>query len=545
MGGTDDGLWYKDAIIYEAHVKSFYDGDGDGSGDFHGLTQKLDYLRYLGVDCIWLLPFFPSPLRDDGYDVTDYTNVHPAYGTLDDFRAFTREAHARGLRVITELVVNHTSDRHPWFQAARHAPKGSPERDVYVWSDTPDKFAGTRIIFCDSEPSNWTWDEQAKAYYWHRFFHHQPDLNLNNPAVVERVLGVMRFWLDLGVDGFRLDAAPYFCVREGTSNESVPETHEVIRAMRRFVDRHYPGRVLLAEANQQPIETSAYFGQGDECSMAYHFPLMPRMYLALAHEDRGPITDILARTPPIPSSCQWAIFLRNHDELTLEMLSEAERAAMYAAYAEEEHHRLNLGIRRRLAPLLWNCRRRRELLKGLLLSLPGSPVLYYGDEIGMGDDLGLDDRHGVRTPMQWSSGPNAGFSSAAPERLYSKPVDDPVFGYQAINVEAQIRDRSSLLNWMRRMIALRRTTRAFGRGDFAVLEPENRHVLAYVRSHEGESVLVVANLAASVQSVDLDLSHFAGRVPVEMTGGAPLPRIGREPYRLTLGTHGFYWLRLE
>ena len=469
-------LWYKDAIIYELHVKAFFDKSGDGMGDFRGLIAKLDYLQNLGVNTLWLLPFYPSPLKDDGYDISDYRGVHPDYGTLRDFRQFIREAHARGLRVITELVINHTSDQHPWFQAARRAKPGSSARRTYVWSDTDTKYPETRIIFTDTESSNWAWDPVAGAYYWHRFFSHQPDLNLNNPQVVKAVIRVLNFWLDLGVDGLRLDAVPYLCVREGTNNENLPETHAVIKEIRRQVDRHYQNRMLLAEANQWPEDTAAYFGDGDECHMAFHFPLMPRIYMALRQEDRYPITEILERTPAIPDSCQWALFLRNHDELTLEMVTDEERDYMYREYAKDPRMRVNVGIRRRLAPLLDNSRRRMELLNSLLFSLPGTPIIYYGDEIGMGDNVFLGDRNGVRTPMQWSADRNAGFSKADPAGLYLPVIMDPVYGYTAINVEAQERDPSSLLHFLKRMISLRRQHKAFGRGSIEGLRPENRTV---------------------------------------------------------------------
>ncbi|MCK6430594.1 MAG: maltose alpha-D-glucosyltransferase, partial [Burkholderiaceae bacterium] len=450
----DDPLWYKDAIVYEVHVKAFFDSNDDGIGDFPGLTSKLDYLHDLGVNTIWLLPFYPSPFRDDGYDVADYHNVHPAYGTREDFRRFVREAHKRGLRVITELVVNHTSDQHPWFQAARRAPKGSVKRNFYVWSDDPNRYAGTRIIFTDSEKSNWTWDEVAQQYYWHRFFHHQPDLNFDNPQVLKAVIRIMRFWLDMGVDGFRLDAIPYLVERDGTSNENLPETHAIIKKIRAALDARYTGRLLLAEANQWPEDVAEYFGDGDECHMAYHFPLMPRMYMALAMEDRHPIVEIMTQTPEIPDACQWAIFLRNHDELTLEMVTSRERDYMYNMYAADKRARINLGIRRRLAPLMENDLDRIKLMNSLLLSMPGSPIVYYGDEIGMGDNIFLGDRDGVRTPMQWTSDRNGGFSRADPQRLYLPPIMDPVYGFEAVNVEAQSRDPSSLLAWTRRLLAV-------------------------------------------------------------------------------------------
>jgi maltose alpha-D-glucosyltransferase / alpha-amylase len=541
---ADDPLWYKDAIIYELHVKAFYDSSGDGIGDFHGLAEKLDYVHDLGVNAIWLLPFYPSPMRDDGYDIADYRNIHPHYGTRKDFRHFVREAHARGLRVITELVINHTSDQHPWFQAARRAPAGSAKRNFYVWSDTDKKFPETRIIFTDTESSNWAWDPLARQYYWHRFFSHQPDLNHNNPEVVRAVTRVMRFWLDSGVDGLRLDAIPYLCVREGTSNENLPETHAVLKRMRAELDAHYNDRMFLAEANQWPEDVRPYFGDGDECHMAYHFPLMPRMYMALAQEDRHPITEILNQTPDIPDTCQWATFLRNHDELTLEMVTDRERDYMYQAYAADPRMRVNIGIRRRLAPLMENSRDKIELMNTLLMSLIGSPIIYYGDEIGMGENIYLGDRDGVRTPMQWSGDRNAGFSRADPQRLYLPPIMDPVYGYQSVNVEAQSRSPSSLLNWMKRLIAVRKAHPALGRGSLTLLHPGNRKILAYLREHEGESILCVANLSRSPQPVELNLAAYKGRVPVEMMGRTPFPPIGDLPYLLTLPGYGHYWFRL-
>lgn len=541
---ADDPSWYKDAVIYELHIKAYADGNGDGIGDFRGLTAHLDHVQSLGVNTLWLLPFYPSPLRDDGYDVSDYENVHPSYGTLEDFRAFVDEAHRRGLRVITELVVNHTSDQHPWFQRARRAPKGSPERAFYVWSDDPALYSGTRIIFTDTETSNWTWDEVAGQYYWHRFFSHQPDLNFDNPAVLEAVLKTMAFWLDMGVDGFRLDAIPYLIERDGTSNENLRETHDVIKAIRRRVDERYSGRLLLAEANMWPEDVREYFGDGDECHMAYHFPLMPRMYMAIALEDRHPVVEILAQTPDIPAVCQWAIFLRNHDELTLEMVTSKERDYMYSMYASDRRARINLGIRRRLAPLLENDQDRIRLMNSLLLSMPGTPVLYYGDEIGMGDNIFLGDRDGVRTPMQWTSDRNGGFSRADPQRVYLPPIQDPVYGFEAVNVEAQARETSSLLNWTRRMLAVRAGSKAFGRGRFTMLHPGNRKVLAYVRDHEGEAILCVANVSRAAQPVELDLAAWKGRVPVEMVGLNSFPPIGDLPYLLTLPAYGFFWFRL-
>jgi maltose alpha-D-glucosyltransferase/alpha-amylase len=540
----DDPLWYKDAIIYQVHVKAFFDSDGDGTGDFRGLTRKLDYIQDLGVSVLWLLPFYPSPMRDDGYDISDYRNVHPAFGTLSDFKRFVREAHRRDLKVITELVINHTSDQHPWFQAARRAPPGSPRRDFYVWSKTKLKYPETRIIFTDTESSNWAWDDEAGAYYWHRFFSHQPDLNHNNPKVVDAVIKVMRFWLDIGVDGLRLDAIPYLCVREGTTNENLPETHAVIRKMRSVVDAHYRGRMFLAEANQWPEDVREYFGEGDECHMAYHFPLMPRMYMAIAREDRHPIVEIMRQTPPIPDNCQWAVFLRNHDELTLEMVTDRERDYMYQTYANDRRMRVNVGIRRRLAPLMDNDPDKLKLMNSLLLSMPGSPIIYYGDEIAMGDNIYLGDRNGVRTPMQWSPDRNAGFSCADPQRLYLPPVMDPIYGYQAVNVEAQTRDPSSLLNWMKRVLVVRKAHRAFSRGSLEFLRPGNRKILAYIRSWEEETILCVVNLAATAQPVELDLSRWKGRVPVEMMGRIPFPPIGDLPYLLTLQRHGVYWFLL-
>jgi maltose alpha-D-glucosyltransferase/alpha-amylase len=537
--------WYKDAVLYELRVRSFYDSNGDGVGDFRGLTERLDYLADLGITALWLLPFYPSPMRDDGYDIAEYTNVHPDCGTLEDFKEFLEEAHARGLRVITELVINHTSDQHPWFQRARHAPAGSSKRNFYVWSDTPDRYNEARIIFKDFETSNWSWDPVAKAYYWHRFYGHQPDLNFENPAVEKAVVRILDFWLDLGVDGLRLDAIPYLYERESTNCENLPETHAFLKRLRRHVDQHYSDRMLLAEANQWSEDAVAYFGEGDECHMSFHFPVMPRLFMALQMEDRFPIIDILAQTPPIPETCQWALFLRNHDELTLEMVTEEEREYMYRAYADEVTARINLGIRRRLAPLLGRDRRRIELMNALLLSLPGTPVLYYGDEIGMGDNFYLGDRNGVRTPMQWSGDRNAGFSRANPQRLVLPVIIDPEFHYESVNVEAQQNNRYSLLFWMKRLIALRKRHRAFGRGDIAFLHPSNRKVLAFVRHFEDETVLVVANLSRFADYVELDLSAHKGRVPCEMFGRHAFPPIDERPYLLTLGPHSFYWFSLE
>jgi maltose alpha-D-glucosyltransferase/alpha-amylase len=540
-----DSLWYKDAIIYETHVKAFYDSDGNGAGDFPGMLQKLDYVKDLGVTAVWLLPFFPSPQRDDGYDIADYTAVHPSYGTLEDFKVFLDAAHDRDLQVIIELVINHTSDQHPWFQAARHAAPDSPERAVYVWSDTDQKYSDARIIFTDTEKSNWTWDPIAKAYYWHRFFAHQPDLNYDNPEVLDRVLAAMRFWLDLGVDGLRLDAIPYLAERDGTSCENLPESHTIIKRIRREIDEKYAGRMMLAEANQWPTDVRPYFGDGDECHMAFHFPLMPRMFMALRMEDRHPITDIMAQTPEIPPNCQWGLFLRNHDELTLEMVTEDERDYMYLAYSADPKMKINVGIRRRLAPLMENNVRRIELLNSLLFSFPGTPILYYGDEIGMGDNIYLGDRNGVRTPMQWGPDRNGGFSRANPAQLYSPLIMDPVYGYEAVNVEAQLSDSSSLLHWMRNMIELRKLFKVFGRGTIEFLHAQNRKVLAYTRSYQNDLILCVANLSRFGQAVELDLSAVAGMRPVEMFGYTEFPTIGRAPYPLTLNPYGFFWFELQ
>ena len=540
----EDPLWYKDAIIYHLHVKAFFDSDNNGIGDFKGLTQRLEYIRNLGVTAIWVMPFYPSPQRDNGYDISEYKNVHPDYGTKRDFRAFVRKAHDLGLKVITELVVNHTSDQHAWFQRAREAPKGSARRNYYVWSDTADKYEDTRIIFTDTERSNWAWDEVAQQYYWHRFFSHQPDLNLENPQVFKSVMNVMKFWLDAGVDGLRLDAIPYLIEREGTDNENLPETHEVLKRMRAELDESYDDRMFLAEANQWPEDVLPYFGDGDECHMAFHFPLMPRIYMAVAQEDRHPIVEIMQQTPEIPDNCQWGVFLRNHDELTLEMVTDRERDYMYQVYANDPRARINLGIRRRLAPLMENDRPRIELLNSLLMSMPGTPIIYYGDELGMGDNIFLGDRDAVRTPMQWTSDRNAGFSRADPARLYLPPIMDPVYGYEALNAESHSRSPGSLLNWMKRIIAVRKTHKAFGRGTLNFLHPGNRKVLAYLREHEDESILCVANLSRSAQPVELDLSRYSGRVPVEMIGGTSFPPLGELPYFLTLPPHGFYWFRL-
>jgi maltose alpha-D-glucosyltransferase/alpha-amylase len=541
---ASDPLWYKDAIVYQLHVKSFFDANNDGVGDFSGLVSKLDYIADLGVTAIWLLPFYPSPRLDDGYDISDYRDVHPEYGTMADVKRFIAAAHRRGLRVITELVINHTSDQHPWFQRARKAKPGSSHRDFYVWSDTDQKYNGTRVIFVDSERSNWTWDPEAKAYYWHRFYSHQPDLNFDNPRVMEAVLGVMRFWLDLGIDGLRLDAVPYLVEREGTSNENLPETHSVLRRIRAELDRVHPGRMLLAEANQWPEDTKEYFGQGDECHMAFHFPLMPRMYMALAREDRFPITDILRQTPQIPDNCQWAIFLRNHDELTLEMVTDSERDYLWQTYATDRRARINLGIRRRLAPLLERDRRRVELMNYLLLSMPGTPVIYYGDEIGMGDNIHLGDRNGVRTPMQWTPDRNGGFSRADPASLALPTIMDSLYGYEVVNAESQTRDPHSLLHWTRRTLSIRRAHSAFGRGSLRFLYPKNRKILAFLREHEAETILCVANVSRTPQAVELDLSEFGGRVPIELDGSSLFPPIGQLTYLLTLPPYGFYWFIL-
>jgi maltose alpha-D-glucosyltransferase/alpha-amylase len=540
-----DPPWYQRAVIYELPVKSFFDSNEDGVGDFPGLLEKLDYIEALGVTCIWLLPFFPSPLRDDGYDIAEYCDIHPRYGTLDDFRRFLDAAHERRLKVVIELVLNHTSDQHPWFVRARHAPAGSVERDFYVWSDSEQRHAGVRVLLGDRERSNWTWDPVARAYYWHRFFHHQPDLNYDNPAVVAEVLRVIDFWLDVGVDGFRLDAVPYLVERDGTPCENLPETHAVLRTIRRHIEQRSSSCVLLAEANQWPADVRAYFGDGDECHMAHHFPLMPRIFMGLHLEDRHPIVEILAQTPAIPDACQWALFLRTHDELTLEMVTDEERDYLHLAYSADPQARVNLGIRRRLAPLTGNNRRRIELLNSLLFSLPGTPIVYYGDEIGMGDNPYLGDRHGVRTPMQWTGDRNARFSRADPARLYSPVIMDPVYSYQGLNVEAQERDGASLLQWMKNLIALRKLFPAFGSGTMELLAPLNRKVLAYLRRHGGDAILCVANLSRSVQPVELDLAAFAGCTPVEMLGYTAFPPVRDEAYFLTLGPYDFYWFELQ
>jgi maltose alpha-D-glucosyltransferase/alpha-amylase len=538
-----DPLWYKDAVIYQLHVKAFADSSGDGIGDFIGLSSKLDYIASLGVTAIWLMPFYPSPLRDDGYDIADYTNIHADYGTRRDFRAFVRAAHRRGLRVITELVINHTSDQHPWFVESRSSST-NPRKDWYVWSGDDKQFADARIIFTDTETSNWAWDNGRQAYFWHRFFSHQPDLNYDNPAVLRAMIRVMRFWLEMGVDGLRLDAVPYLVERDGTNCENLPETHAVLKKLRAAMDEKHPGRMLLAEANQWPDDVRPYFADGDECHMAFHFPLMPRIWIGLRKEDRSPIVDIMERTPQIPPTSQWALFLRNHDELTLEMVTDAERDYMYTEYASDPRARINLGIRRRLAPLVENSRRRLELLNALLLSMPGTPVIYYGDEIGMGDNVYLGDRNGVRTPMQWTPDRNAGFSDADAAALYSPVIVDPVYGYESVNVEAQERIPGSLLHWMRRILRVRAQYPAFGRGTLQFLHPENTRVLAYLRQHEGVTILCVANLSRFAQYVELDLSAFNGMVPVEMIGFVRFPPIGELPYLLTFAPHGFYWFVL-
>jgi maltose alpha-D-glucosyltransferase/alpha-amylase len=540
----EDLLWYKDAIIYQVHVRTFYDSNGDGIGDFQGLEQKLDYLQELGISAIWLMPFFPSPLRDDGYDIADYYSVHSSYGTLDDFQKFLKAAHDRGIRVIIEMVLNHTSDQHPWFQESRSS-QDNPRRDWYVWSDTDTRYKGARIIFLDTEMSNWAWDPISKSYYWHRFFGHQPDLNYDNPAVRQEMWNVMKFWLEMGVDAFRLDAVPYLVEREGTSCENLPETHEILKDLRRKLDKDFPGRMLLAEANQWPADLRPYFGDGDEFHMAFHFPLMPRMFMGVKLEDRKPITEILQQTPEIPPSCQWCLFLRNHDELTLEMVKDLERDYMYDAYAQNKTMRINLGIRRRLAPLLDNDRRRIELMNGILMSLPGTPIIYYGDEIGMGDNINLGDRNGVRTPMQWSGGWNGGFSGADPESLYAPLILNPVYGYQAVNVLSQRRSEHSLLSWMRRIIAVRRSTGVFGKGSIEFLYPVNHRVLAYVRQLGKETVLAVNNLSSAAQAVELDLRKYKGNILIEMFGKNIFPRVGELPYLLTMGPYQFYWFRLR
>jgi maltose alpha-D-glucosyltransferase/alpha-amylase len=544
VSGPVEPYWYKDAIIYQLHVKSYRDGNADGFGDFKGLMDKLDYIQQLGATVVWLLPFYPSPLKDDGYDIASYESIHPTYGTVEDFKAFLNAAHAQGIRVITELVINHTSDQHPWFQRARRAPKGSPDRNWYVWSDDPNKYAGTRIIFTDTETSNWTWDPVAQQFFWHRFFSHQPDLNFENPDVVEAVKNVMRFWLRLGVDGLRLDAIPYLIERDGTNCENLAETHEVLKDLRRTLDAEFEGRIFLAEANQWPTDVRAYFGHSDECHMAFHFPVMPRMYMALRKEDRTPLVDIMRQTPEIPADCQWAIFLRNHDELTLEMVTDEERDYMYREYARDTRMRINVGIRRRLAPLMENGRRQMEIMNALLMSLPGTPIIYYGDELGMGDNVYLGDRNGVRTPMQWSGDRNAGFSEAEGAALYSPVIADPPYSFHTVNVSAQDRTPTSLLRWMRRLVTVRKKFRAFGRGTFEALDPNNRRVLVFIRRYRDEVILCVNNLSRFAQFVELDLREFNGCIPLELWGEIPFPAIGELPYLLTLGPHNFLWFRL-
>lgn len=539
-----DPLWYKDAIIYQLHVKAFLDSNASGVGDFRGLTEKLDYIRELGVTALWLLPMYPSPFKDDGYDISGYYEIHKDYGTLKDFEDFLNEAHRRGLRVITELVINHTSDQHPWFQDARRDP-ASPYRDFYVWSDTDKKYAGARVLFGDTEKSNWAWDPEAKLYYWHRFFSHQPDLNYDNPKVRQEVLNVMKFWLDMGVDGLRVDAVPYLVEREGTTCENLPETHEVLRDIRRSVDAAYPDRMLLAEANQWPTDVRPYFGNGDEFHMAFHFPLMPRMFMAIRKEEREPIAEIIRQTPPIPPSCQWGLFLRNHDELTLATVTDDERDYMYQEYASDPRMRLNIGIRRRLAPLMDRDRRKIELLNSLLFTMPGTPIVYYGDELGMGDNIYLGDRNGVRTPMQWTGDRNAGFSRADTAMLYCPINVDPVYGYQGLNAEAQQRVPNSLLNWTKRLITVRRQYKTFGRGSLELINPANRAVLAFVRKYEGETLLLVHNLAGSAQPVELDLRRFIGAEVIELLGRTRFPRVAEHPYQLSLSPYGFFWFKLD
>ncbi len=541
---SDDPLWYKDAIIYQLHIKAYRDSNADGFGDFRGLTEHLPYIEQLGANTIWVLPFYPSPLKDDGYDIAAYEEIHPTYGTIEDFRAFLQAAHERGIRVLTELVINHTSDQHPWFQLARRAPKDSPERNWYVWSDDPNKYAGSRIIFTDTEKSNWTWDPEAQQFYWHRFFSYQPDLNFDNPAVLEAVINVMRFWLRMGVDGLRLDAIPYLVEREGTNCENLPETHAILRKLRAVIDAEFPNRILLAEANQWPSDVRPYFGNADECHMAFHFPVMPRMYMALRKEDRTPVVDIMRQTPEIPSECQWAIFLRNHDELTLEMVTDDERDYMYREYAKDPRMRINVGIRRRLTPLMESGRRQIELMNALLMSLPGTPIIYYGDEIGMGDNIYLGDRNGVRTPMQWSADRNAGFSEADTAALYSPLIVDPPYGYHTVNVAAQERVPTSLLRWMRRLIAVRQEYKAFGRGTWEPVDAANRRVLVFLRKYRDETILCVNNLSRFAQFVELDLRAFTGLVPLELWSKNGFPPIGELPYLLTLGPHNFLWFRL-
>jgi maltose alpha-D-glucosyltransferase/alpha-amylase len=541
-----DQLWFKDAVIYQIPVKSFFDSTGDGYGDLRGVIEKLDYIRDLGVDCLWIMPLYPSPLRDDGYDISDFVSIDPTYGTVEDFAELIASAHARGIRVIADMVMNHSSDQHAWFQEARSDPN-SPKRDYYVWTDDPAKYSGTRIIFTDTEVSNWTFDPVAGQYFWHRFFSHQPDLNYDNEEVQREMLDIMRFWMNIGLDGFRCDAVPYLFEREGTNCENLPETHQFLRRARNMIETEYPGAIMLAEANQWPSDVVEYFGTEDEPEfhMAFHFPLMPRMYMAMRRELRTPIVEVMESTPEIGAGNQWAIFLRNHDELTLEMVTDAERDYMYYEYAKDPRMRINVGIRRRLAPLLENGRRQMEMMTSLLLSMPGTPCLYYGDEIGMGDNIYIGDRNGVRTPMQWSGDRNAGFSRADWARLYSPVIMDPVYGYQAVNVEAQNRTPTSLLNWTKRVLAVRKRYQAFGRGSLRFLHPENLKVLVYLREYEHEVLLCVVNLSRFVQYAEIDLSEFDGWNPVELIGEVPFPSIGTLPYFLTLGPHGFYWFRLE
>jgi maltose alpha-D-glucosyltransferase/alpha-amylase len=539
-----DPLWYKDAIIYQLHIKSFRDSNADGFGDFNGLIERLDYVQRLGANTIWLLPFYPSPLKDDGYDIAAYEEINPTYGTVENFHSFLDAAHERNIRVITELVINHTSDQHPWFQRARRAPKGSPERDWYVWSDDPNRYSATRIIFTDTEKSNWSWDPEAQQFYWHRFFSHQPDLNFDNPAVLDAIINVMRFWLRLGVDGLRLDAIPYLIERDGTNCENLPETHEVLKKLRAALDAEFPNRIFLAEANQWPSDVRPYFGNSDECHMAFHFPVMPRMYMALRKEDRTPIVDIMRQTPEIPPDCQWAVFLRNHDELTLEMVTNEERDYMYREYARDPRMRINVGIRRRLGPLMEGGRRQMELMNALLMSMPGTPIIYYGDEIGMGDNIYLGDRNGVRTPMQWSADRNAGFSEADTAALFAPLIVDPPYGYHTVNVIAQERVPTSLLRWMRRLIAVRQEYKAFGRGTWEALDAANRRVLVFLRRYRDETILCVNNLSRFAQYVELDLREFTGQVPLELWSKNCFPPVGDLPYLLTLGPHNFLWFRL-
>ena len=539
-----DPRWYQRAVFYEVLVRGFHDANGDGTGDLAGLTAKLDYIQWLGVDCLWLLPFYQSPLRDGGYDISDFFTVLPEYGDLADVVELVEEAHRRGIRIIADLVMNHTSDQHPWFQESRQ-DRTNAKADWYVWHDDDHRWSEARIIFVDTEKSNWTWDFQRQQYYWHRFFSHQPDLNFDNPEVQQGMFDVVKFWLDLGLDGFRLDAVPYLYERDGTNGENLPETHDYLRRLRKEVDASFPGRVLLAEANQWPADVVDYFGPGgDECHMCFHFPLMPRMFMAVRREQRMPITEILAQTPEIPDGCQWGMFLRNHDELTLEMVTDEERDYMYAEYAKDPRMRRNIGIGRRLAPLVDNDRRVAELLHAMLFSMPGSPILYYGDEIGMGDNIYLGDRDGVRTPMQWSPDRNAGFSSADFAQLYLPPLMDPVYGFQSVNVEAEMRDKSSMLHWMRRMLEVRKQHPLFGTGSFEVMPADNPSVLAYIRQQDDDIVLCVNNLSRFAQPAELPLQRFDGRTPIELLGRVPFPRIGELPYFVTLGPYAFYWFQL-